>query len=347
MSKILITADIHFGLKGRLKDILWSMQTIREYAKNNNIDTIFVLGDLFHDRESLNIEVLASAYNFFEESLDEYCQEWIIFPGNHDMYMRNSWTVNTLKSLNRVATIIEDIKLVKIDNARFWILPFVHYESVYMKILRSIEEKAHKDDVLLTHIGVNNATLNECYLLKNWSVVDFTESKFNRVFAGHFHCHQKVGDNVWYPGSPIPFRFDEGMVPHGFIEYDIVTQDVEFIEIMGLDLIDGKPPDFITITDDMSDDNIDVSGDHVRIKLLEDHSSDWLARIQSKFKQKGALSTKFVKMSDDKIDLDETNSQSDLSLEDPKELFEKWISHDNPKKLNHDLLKKLNKTIIQ
>lgn len=347
MSKTLITADIHFGLKGRLNDILWSMKTIRKYASDHEIDTIFVLGDLFHDRESLNIEVLAAAYNFFEETMDEYNQEWIIFPGNHDMYMRNSWAVNTLRSLNKVATVIEDIKLIKLSTARFWVLPFVHYESVYMKILKSIEERIQKGDVLLTHIGVNNATLNECYLLKNWSIVDFTGSKFDRVFAGHFHCHQKVGDNVWYPGSPIPFRFDEGMVPHGFIEYDLDTREVEFIEIMGLDLVDGRPPDFITLTDDMLSDDINVSGDHVRIKLLEDHSSDWLMEVQSKFKQKGALSTKFVKVNDDRIDLDEVDSQSDLSLEDPKELFEKWVKHDNPKKLNHDLLKKLNEAIIQ
>ena len=223
MSKILITADVHFGLSGKLDDILWAMRTMREYAHNHKISTVCVLGDLFHDRESLNIEALSKSYQFFEEAHSKYNQNWIVFPGNHDMYLRNNWEINSLQTLERVAQVVEDIKLIKIDGRRFWIVPFVHYESVYMKILKAIEEKWKPGDVLLTHVGVNNATLNECYLLKHWSIVDFDQSKFDRVFTGHFHCHQNVGanQNVWYPGSPIPFRFDEGMVPHGFLVYNL------------------------------------------------------------------------------------------------------------------------------
>lgn len=347
MSRILITADVHFGLSGRLDNILWAMRTIREYAHREKIATVCILGDLFHDRESLNIEVLSKSYQFFEEAKEKYSQKWVIFPGNHDMYLRNSWEINTLQTLNRVAHIVEDVKLLKIDGYRFWIIPFVHYESVYMKVLKQIEERWKPGDVLLTHIGVNNATLNECYLLKHWSIVDFDQSKFDRVFAGHFHCHQNVGsrNNVWYPGSPIPFRFDEGMVPHGFIVYDLDSREVEFVDIFDLSIVDGiRPPDYLTITDEMLSDLTDAAGDHVRIQLLQDYTADGLARMASALKSRGVLSVKFVKQKTQQLDIEQTNT--DLSLEQPTTLFDKWLEHDKPKKLDLELLKKLNTELV-
>lgn len=350
MSKVLITADLHFGLPKKLDDILWSVRTIREYAKQNDIEIVFVCGDIFHDRVNYNIEVLNAAYNFFDETR-KMGQEWIAFPGNHDMPLRHTWSVNTLKPLNQVLTVIDDIKMLKIDDHRFWVMPFIHYESVYMKVLKNIEEQYEDRDVLLTHVGVNNASLNECFLIKHWSVVDFTESKFDRVFTGHFHCHQGVGErkNVWYPGSPIPFRFDEGMVPHGFIEYDLETQDVEFVEIFELGLLEGgRPADYITVTDDMLEeiDIEDFAGDNVRVKLNRDYSRDELLSMRKNLEDVGVQSVKLNKAKEEKVDL-ASGAKNSLSLYAPEEMFNRWLEHDAPKKLDVQLLKKLNQKIVE
>jgi DNA repair exonuclease SbcCD nuclease subunit len=348
MPKVLITADIHFGLPKKLNDILWSVRTIREYAAKNDIEVVIVCGDIFHDRVNYNIEVLNAAYAFFDETR-KMGQEWIAFPGNHDMPLRNSWEVNTLKPLNQIMTVVNDIKLMKIHGQRFWVVPFVHYESVYMKILKSIEEQYEEGDILLTHVGVNNATLNECFLIKHWSVVDFTDSKFDRVFTGHFHCHQNVGEraNVWYPGSPIPFRFDEGMVPHGFIELDLETQDVKFVDIFDLKLLEGpRPPDYITITDDMLKDLKHFKGDNVRVQLNRDYSRDEMLRMRYNLEEAGVRQIKLNKTKEDKVDL-ESSAKNSLSLYSPEDLFNQWIEHDKPKKLDVSLLKRLNKEIVK
>ena len=96
-----------------------------------------------------------------------------MIPGNHDMPLRNSWEVNTLKPLNKLLTIIDEIKIIKLYDQRFWVVPFIHYESVYLQILEQIHKQYELGDVLLTHVGVHNATLNECFLIKNWSKVYF------------------------------------------------------------------------------------------------------------------------------------------------------------------------------
>ena len=60
--KIIITADIHNGVPKRLDDCIWSMRTIRNYAYENDIGVILILGDLFHDRYSLDIDILTQVY---------------------------------------------------------------------------------------------------------------------------------------------------------------------------------------------------------------------------------------------------------------------------------------------
>lgn len=344
-NKILITADIHFGLEQKLNDILWAVRTMREYAAQNGINEVYVLGDLFHDREKLNIEVLSSVYRFLDEAKEKYAQKWTIFPGNHDMYLRHSWDISALNALNKVSVIIDNIKLLNISNRRFWIVPFIQHEQSYMKIINSLESKYKDGDILLTHIGVNSASLNVCYLLKNWNIVDFSKSKFNTVISGHFHCHQNAGrGNVWYPGSPIPFRFDEGMVPHGFIEFNIDDNDIKFIEIFNLNLIDGTcPPDYITISDDMIDSLSNLNGDNVRIALSKDYTKDDLLKFRNLTMLSGASSVKFMKIKDD---TDIAKVDGNISTKSIDNLFEKWLEYDKPKKLDVDLLKQINYNII-
>jgi exonuclease SbcD len=345
MAKALITADVHFGLPGKLDDTLWAMRTIHAYALENNIDVIIILGDLFHDRTSINIGVLNEVYKFFETT-KKMGQQWIVFPGNHDMFLKNSWDIHSLVPLKDHVTVIEEPKLLMLDDHRFWVLPFVHYESAYLKILSNIEDFHQDGDVLLTHIGVNNAKLNECFLVKHWSSVQFEESKFDRVFAGHFHCHQQVTGrgNVWYPGSPIPYRFDEGAVTHGFIEYDLDSRDVKFIDIRGLKLAPGSAPDYITILEEDVGEAIDLEGNHIRVLLDKDYSRDDLQAMREGLLNSGALSVKMVRTKDSSIEPVQANSTS--RYDTPQKLFEKWLEHDQPDGYDVDLLRRLNQEIV-
>jgi len=344
MPRVLITADVHFGLPHKLDDTIWAMRTISAYATQNNIDTIIVLGDLFHDRTSINIAVLNAVYSFFE-SCRAQGQQWVVFPGNHDMFLKNSWDIHSLVPLKEHVTVIEEPKLLMINDHRFWVLPFVHYESAYTKILESIEKYYLEGDVLLTHIGINNATLNECFLVKHWSTVQFDDSKFDRIFAGHFHCHQQVGaqGNVWYPGSPIPYRFDEGSVPHGFIEYDTDTRDVQFIDIREVGLVPGRVPDYITmLEEDLGD--IEISNDHIRVLLDKDCSRDELQTIKQNLLERGALTVKLVRTKESALEPVQVKVSN--RFETPQRLFEKWLEHDQPSGYNTELLRRLNQEIV-
>ena len=41
-------------------------------------------------------------------------------------------------------------------------------DDIYMKAVNELSTKASSDDILLTHVGVRGATMNQSFLLKNW-----------------------------------------------------------------------------------------------------------------------------------------------------------------------------------
>lgn len=346
---VLITADIHNGVPGKLKDCIWSMDVMRQYANKHGIKTVFVCGDLFHDRVSLGIDTLNAVYDQLKQCVADG-QEWICFPGNHDMYLKNSWECNSLHILKDVITIFESITKIERHGKPFWILPFVHYESKYMEMVKEVEEKADPDDVLLTHIGVNGATLNECFLLKNWNIVSFVESKFKKIFTGHFHCHQQVGENCWYPGSPIPFRFDEGVVDHGFIVYNTETGEMEFVKIFDIcqEFSKYRPPDYLTIIDEDLVSYADaVRDNHIRIQMTKEYSTNELASIKNLLRdKKGALTVNWVRPKNELEAAVALQNQIN-GVGTPEGIFESWLTIDKPEErgLSTDFLRQLFSTV--
>jgi len=345
MSKIAITADIHFGVPGKLQDIVWACKTLRQYCYDNSIDTVLILGDLFHNRQALEIDVLSEVYKFFEDTNQKYYQKWIAFPGNHDMFLKHSWDVNSLTSLRSHLTVIEDIKILKIDDRRFWILPFIAHEKSYNKVVRYIEKQYIEGDVLLTHIGVRGALLNTCFLLKDWSYVNFEISKFKRIYTGHFHVQQQVGENVWYPGSLIPFKFDEGDVDHGFYVYDTIADQHEFINIWDINRV-NQPPQYHTILDEnvKTIERKIINNNQIRVVLQKEHTQEDKREIKEHLLQLGAKSIKWM------------NIQSKAEIQDRKgtitipsrNLFRAWVESDKKgvADLNTVLLHQLHSEIV-
>lgn len=340
---IIITADIHNGYPGRLKDTIWSMDIITKYAHKNKINTIIVAGDLFHDRVNLNIDVANKVYDQLESSSKNYKQNWWCFPGNHDMFLKNSWDVNSLHILKDVINIVEKTQIINAGGITFQVIPFIHHEAEYMKLLSEIEEES-KAEILITHIGVKNATLNECFLLKNWSVVEFNNSKFKYIFTGHFHCHQQVG-KVVYPGSPIPFRFDEGVVDHGFLVFD--GKKFEFIKIFDIcsEFSEYRPPDFVTIIDRDLAKNISwVKDNYVRIILSKDYTIHERNKLQKILREKGALKVSFMLPKKEITEAKIISNNKHIGT--PEALFNAYLEVDKPD-LDQKTLKSMLKVIAK
>lgn len=350
---VILAADIHLGVPNRTDDIIWALRVLREYARENDITEIIILGDLYHDRTAINIGVINTSLDFFQHTKNDYGQNWIIFPGNHDMYLKHSWGSNSLRVVRDYTTIIDDIKLLTLDERRLWIVPFIDRESVYMDVIKKVEEKHEPDDILLTHIGVKSATLNTCFLLKHWSFVDFTDSKFRTVYTGHFHSAQQVGTNLWYPGSIIPFKMDEGDVSHGFLDLNLGTGNHRFIDIWkaGVQFFPDEvpPPQYNSFIDTMLEDKApdDIANRVIRVVATREHSQDTKSEIVRRLMDAGARSVTFARYAPkDERMAELTKAQSQLLAADV--LFDRLLESDvnGTKGLSKNLLRKINQQVI-
>ena len=348
MSKIAMIADCHWGVPGRLHDILWASKVVRGYCQRAEIDTVWVLGDLLHDRSAVELDVLNTLYDFLAD-VRSLGQNWYAFPGNHDMFLKHSWENNALRPLRHLITVVDRVSRVEMDGRRFFVLPFIHLESSYMRVLRRLEEQYQDGDVLLTHIGVRGATLNTCFLLKDWSFVNFEESKFRRVYTGHFHSRQAINQQVYYPGSLIPFKFDEGDVEHGFYVLDLETMEHEFVNIWewGARLLPDEPapPQYYTLLDEQLEDiepHI-VHNNMIRVAHQRDLGQDQRDQIRDRLVGLGGKAVRWLTLKQDAPATTERPEETAVTAGDPGELFEWWLQQDveGIKNLDVSLLRKL------
>lgn len=357
MTKICITADIHFGVPGRTDDILWACKVLREYCKTFDIDTVVILGDLYHNRQSIEIDVNSKVCQFFEQTKEQYQQQWIVFPGNHDMFLRHSWEINSLTPLRKHLKVIEDICILDIQGTRFWVVPFITYEKTYMKVIKSIikhPEFRANQDCLLTHIGVRSATLNTCFLIKDWSIVTFEDMPFHRIYTGHFHSKQQIGTNVWYPGSPIPFKFDEGDVAHGFYVYDLETDSHKFINIWkaGDKFFPDQPQpsQFSTIldTDVNHKQPSDIHNCIVRVALQREYTNNEKNEIKQMLVSKGAKSVRWMDLYKRNLETSTERAVQQNNHALNADMFAAWIKDDikNIKDLDTKILTRCNEEVV-
>lgn len=333
--KALITADWHFGLPDKLADQEWAFNALISYCISNAVDVIFILGDLFDDRRYVTHDVSNKVVELFKKAQAADIAV-AVFPGNHDMFWRFSWRDNAIGPYADHILFLNNVGSLMLGDRKFWIIPFIEHEDIYQRVLMEVNKLAGPEDVLLTHIGVSEAVMNISFQLQNWSVVSFEKTIFSKVFTGHFHCHQQVGSKSWYPGSPLAWRYDEGVVEHGFIVYDTVTGSHEFVNIYDVGSKINQPPEFVTIVDkaDLTSDL--VTGNNVKVMLDVGDNED---EIRTKLINLGAKNVSFTKVKEKEVDFSSVKSINSDGM------FESWLDFDKPKDFDIDTLLALNKEV--
>lgn len=352
MSKVLFVADFHFGIHGKTDDILLAAKSVRNYAADNNIKHVFILGDLFHDRETLDIEVNCVVYKFLKSCKEEFNQIWYVFPGNHDMYYKYNWKVTSLIPLSEVCQVINDISMISVYDQKFYIVPFIAVDKAYMNVIDELDDVTRQGDIILTHIGCIGASYNLCFLFQDQKAINFDNRNPGKVFTGHFHCHHKAGLKTTYTGSPIPFSFDEGVVDHGFIEYDCHKRTEKFINLRPLMSKyfpnNTLPANMYTIgvedIKNIKDD--DVSGNCFRIVSEQYMPDELMNQYKKELASKGAKMIRFLKLSD-MIIPEMSGDNIKVVRSNVSDLFMHYFDNDpNNNKYNKDLLKSLNTEIV-
>lgn len=231
--KAIILNDTHFGYKADSAVVLDYFLSFFEkqlfpYIKENNIKTIFHLGDVFDRRKYVNFRTLNQVRTRFMEPLRDMGIKCIAICGNHDTYYKNNNHVNSLDELvSQYANWEIYSEPVEINTTAGCValLPWINPEN---------EESAAKFlsettcSVLLGHLELCGfQSIRGIFIEQGYDPKHF--DKFDYVLTGHYHV-KSSRDNIHYLGTQYQMAFSDVWEPKGFHVFDFSSRELVFIQ---------------------------------------------------------------------------------------------------------------------
>ena len=222
--KFLHMADMHFdapfstlATKKNLGDIRRleqrnAFRKVIEYIKENNIDYLFIAGDLYEEND-----VRKSTIEFINDEFEKIpTTKVIIVPGNHDPFIKNSY-YDKFEFNENVYIFKEKIEVYEDDNIRIYGVGFTDF---YMNDnpLKDLKiEKDLKTTILISHSDVNGVQDKNGFSYNPILLSKLKELDFDYAALGHIHNIDFIpNEKISYSGSTISLGFDE-LGQHGVI----------------------------------------------------------------------------------------------------------------------------------
>jgi DNA repair exonuclease SbcCD nuclease subunit len=233
--KIALINDTHFGARGDSQLFLdYFMKFFDDvffpYIKENNIKTVIHAGDLMDRRKFVNFNILNQVRTRFMDKLKDEGVELHCILGNHDVYYRNTNSINSIKELfGNDLNLYEEPAVVNFDGLDIALLPWVNKEN-NDEALNFIKTAAAP--ILIGHLELEGYKVMPGVKFKTVSGNGMNPkifSRYEQVFTGHFHHRQQSG-NIYYFGTQYQITFSDLHETKGFHVYDTDTREIEFIE---------------------------------------------------------------------------------------------------------------------
>ena len=189
-----------------------AFRKIIEYIKQNEIDFLFICGDLY-EHEYVKQSTIEFINNQFKEIPNT---KIYIVPGNHDPKIKDSYysKFNFNENVHIFGSEIQKISEEDVD------LYGYGFDNFYMKNTKVNEIKIdnpNKINILLTHGSIDGGydELREYNPMKENELKNL---EFDYIALGHIHkpYYGQNGQKIIYPGSTIGLGFDE-LGAHGMI----------------------------------------------------------------------------------------------------------------------------------
>lgn len=358
--RFLIFSDIHIHPHKksveRLDDCIKTLDWVFLKAEENNIENIIFLGDLFHDRQKIDVLTYQKTFEVFEKYLLKNKFSIYLLLGNHDLWHSQKWdvsSVNPLRNLPGVTVVNEPcVKVIsKSKNYLFGFLPYTHdpiedlkkVEKEWKKICK--EKNINPPKILGGHIAVDGALWNikygthaEVAIEHDGDMVKVGPSIFenwNRVFLGHYHAEQKLSPKVEYVGSPLQLSFGEAFQEKHIIIYDVEKDSCEYIK-------NDFSPKHLIINEEQLEEH-DLEGNFIRLEV-KDISSSSMVDVRKELLENRKVATMEIKQCLKKEEHVIKDAKSILYKED--EMLEKYVDQVNCD-LNRDKLITIGKIILE
>lgn len=348
--KILIFSDLHIHphkkSSERLNDCLKALEWVFRTASDRNISNIVFLGDLFHDRQKIDVLAYQRAFEILERHTTSGRFKLTLLLGNHDLWHHQKLdvsSVNPLRTLPGVVVVAEpSVKEIKGDGQSFY-MGFLPYTHSPIEDLARIERewdfkvKGKANRVLGGHIAVDGAvwnarhrTLSDVTVEHEGDMVRVGPEIFqswDRVFLGHYHASQKMAPNVEYVGSPLQLSFGEADQEKYIIIYDTETDVSEYVAN------DFSPRHLIIKEGEV--DAAELKGNFVRLEV-DNIAGSHMTELRQRLVEEMGVSTLEIKQTsrDESHVIDDAKS----ILSDEDKMIERYVEQASPEGLDKETL---------
>ena len=227
--KAAIITDIHYGIR---QDSQVFHDNYKSFLDNiffptlqsQQIDTIFMLGDLVERRQSINVQTAKRLREDFLEKSASYNNYYIV--GNHDCYYNNTNQVNSLRELLQEENfnLYIDPTEIEIAGHKVLLLPWICSDN-HDRSMNLIDTTTAQ--ICFGHLTIQGFEMYRGQYSEeglNRSIFD----KFDVVATGHFH-HKSSRGNIHYLGAATYQTWHDWEDPRGFHIFDFDTRSFEFI----------------------------------------------------------------------------------------------------------------------
>ena len=227
--KVAITADTQFdqqlnyatmdqtGISSRLRDSVACFNWIVDTAVKRDCERLFVIGDIFDSRTSIDLSVLHEVCRAFY--LASAKLDLTVVVGNHDSYLRSP-AINSAQVFNGCATVVDCLTI----DGPFAFVPWFEDDAVFAA---NLADAAQSDaEYLFTHCIVEGAVPN---ISKPRPISLLQPERWRGVFLGDVHEPVVLTERVRYCGSPMQHHFGDAGGRRGFLVLDTDTAAVEFV----------------------------------------------------------------------------------------------------------------------
>lgn len=235
--KIIHISDLHLGknLNGinLFEDQKYILSKIIEIIKEEKIDALLISGDIY-DKSIPSAEAVFLLDEFLGKIKKLNIATFII-SGNHDNQRRLSYGNAIFKNNNIFISKVYDGEVEKITledefgKVNFYLLPFLkpsmvspffdgrNINSYDDAIALALEDtlanlKNDERNIILAHQFVTGGSLSDSEDVVVGGVDNISKDhfhKFDYVALGHLHTPQKLGENIYYSGTPLKYSISE------------------------------------------------------------------------------------------------------------------------------------------
>lgn len=234
--KVAITADLQLqsqprysnthvdGLSSRLRDAIDCLNWITATALEDGCEELFVLGDLFDSRTTIDISVIDAVCRTFRAISERVRLHLLV--GNHDAYLRTP-RLNSLQMLlsgDRV-TVHETVGVHKAAGVAF--VPWTDDAEDY----RASLEKAA--GLKASHLCSHGMFEGSVPMAKGHPIEWITDHPWKNVFLGDVHdpvVLRRKPNLIRYVGAPMQHHFGDAGQQRGFVIFDSDSGKSTFIE---------------------------------------------------------------------------------------------------------------------